>query len=189
MRINHARRLQIGRSRRTCASHMRSPTHTEYRSGSDPRILRDAMGMFATGVTVVTSLGQNGEPVGLTANSFTSVSLDPPLLLVCPARSASTTAALELCEHFAINVLRADQEDISTLFATKGTDRFSQIAFDTCENGVPILHDALANFECRTHGVHDGGDHLILIGEITRARFTQDHEPLIYYKGDYREIK
>lgn len=169
--------------------HMHSRTHTEYRSGSDPRILRDAMGTFATGVTVVTSLGDNGEPVGLTANSFTSVSLDPPLLLVCPARSASTTEALESCEHFAVNILRSEQEHISTLFATKGTDRFSEIEFDTSENGVPIIHDALANFECRTHALHEGGDHLILIGKITRARFTSDHEPLLYYQGRYRGIR
>ncbi|MEL6878715.1 MAG: flavin reductase family protein [Pseudomonadota bacterium] len=168
---------------------MHSRTHTEYRSGSDPRILRDALGTFATGVTVVTSLGDNGEPVGLTANSFTSVSLDPPLLLVCPARSASTTAALEDCEHFAVNVLRGDQEHISTLFATKGTDRFSQIEFDTCDHGVPIIHNALANFECRKHAVHNGGDHLILIGEITRVRFTPDHEPLLYYGGRYRGLR
>ncbi len=167
---------------------MQSRSHTEYRSGSDPRILRNALGTFATGVTVVTSLGDEGEPVGLTANSFTSVSLDPPLLLVCPARSASTTAALEKCEHFAVNVLRSDQEYISTLFATKGTDRFSEIAFDTCDHGVPILHDALANFECRTHAVHEGGDHLILVGEITRVRFTQEHEPLLYYRGRYRGL-
>ncbi len=168
---------------------MKSPSHTEYRSGSDPRILRDALGTFATGVTVVTSLGDNGEPVGLTANSFTSVSLDPPLLLVCPARSASTTSALEASDHFAINVLRSDQQHISTLFATKGTDRFSEIAFDTCEHGVPIIHDALANFECRKHAVHDGGDHLILIGEITRVRFTPDHDPLLYYGGQYRNLQ
>ncbi len=167
---------------------MKSPSHTEYRSGSDPRILRDALGTFATGVTVVTSLGDNGEPVGLTANSFTSVSLDPPLLLVCPARSASTTSALEASDHFAINVLRADQRHISTLFATKGTDRFSEITFDTCEHGVPIIHDALANFECRKHAVHDGGDHLILIGEITRVRFTPEHDPLLYYGGQYRSL-
>lgn len=161
----------------------------EYHYGSDPRSLRDALGTFATGVTIVTTLSDSGEPVGLTANSFTSVSLEPPLLLVCPARSATTTLALEGCKHFAVNVLQKGQEEVSALFATKGTDRFAEIEFETWENDVPILRDALASFECRTHAVHEGGDHLILVGEIIRARYATHGEPLLYFRSDYRELK
>lgn len=161
----------------------------EYHSGSDPRSLRDALGTFATGVTVVTTLSPDGEPVGLTANSFTSVSLDPPLLLVCPARSATTTSALEVCEHFAINVLEVGQEQLSTLFATKGTDRFTDTGFETWEHDVPILRDSLASFECRKHALYDGGDHLILVGEITRARYATHGEPLLYFRSRYTRLQ
>ncbi|MEL7446766.1 MAG: flavin reductase family protein [Pseudomonadota bacterium] len=161
----------------------------EYHSGSDPRSLRDALGTFATGVTVVTTLSPDGEPVGLTANSFTSVSLEPPLLLVCPARSATTTAALEVCDHFAINVLESRQEAVSTLFATKGTERFEGTEFETWDHDVPILRDALASFECRKYALHEGGDHLILVGEIVRARYATHGDPLLYFRSRYSRLQ
>jgi len=160
----------------------------EYHYGSDPRSLRDAMGTFATGVTIVTAQSEHGEPVGLTANSFTSVSLEPPLLLVCPARSATTTLVLESCPYFAVNVLQRGQEEVSKLFATKGTDRFAEIEFETWDHDVPILRDALASFECKTHAVHEGGDHVILVGEIVRARYATHGEPLLYFRGGYRDL-
>ncbi len=160
----------------------------EYHSGSDPRSLRDALGNFATGVTVVTTMAAGDAPVGLTANSFTAVSLEPPLLLVCPSRSAATTSALEECEYFAINVLQKGQEELSNLFATKGTDRFAETEFETWDHDVPIIRDALASFECRKFAVHDGGDHLILVGEITRARYATHGEPLLFYRSQYSQL-
>lgn len=160
----------------------------EFIAGTDPRTLRQAMGCFATGVTVVTALASNGEPVGLTANSFTSVSLDPPLLLVCPARNAGTTRVLEDTEHFAVNVLGTDQKDLSQVFATKGADRFGEVDVETWDYGVPIIPGSLANFECRKFALHEGGDHMILVGEVERVRFQPNRDPLLYFGGKYRRL-
>ncbi|MEP3050900.1 MAG: flavin reductase family protein [Erythrobacter sp.] len=163
--------------------------NSKYHSGSDPRTLREALGNFATGVTVVTAIGDKGDPVGLTANSFTSVSLDPPLLLVCPAKGAATTQALLASEHFAINVLHTGQQAISKLFATKGSDRFAETEFETWKHGVPIIRNSLASFECRKYAINDGGDHLILVGEIMHVRYAPDLDPLLYFRSEYRDLE
>lgn len=164
----------------------RSPT--EYVAGSDPRTLRDALGTFATGVTVVTTTDSDGTPVGLTANSFTSVSLDPPLLLVCPARDAASMAVLSKTEHFAVNVLHIGQQTTSNLFASRGADRFGSIECETWDHGVPIIRNSLANFECRKYAEYDGGDHVILVGEVLRVRFAPQRDPLLYFRGKYRSL-
>ncbi|KJS24588.1 MAG: flavin oxidoreductase [Hyphomonadaceae bacterium BRH_c29] len=160
----------------------------EYRQGSDARTLRDALGCFATGVTVVTALDAEGQPVGLTANSFTSVSLDPPLLLVCIAKTAGSLAALEAAENFAVNVLHIGQQPTSNLFAKSGEDRFSETPWRRGHNDAPLLTGALANFECKRHALHDGGDHVILVGEVVRARFEPRRDPLLYFRGKYRRL-
>ncbi len=160
----------------------------EYRQGSDARTLRDALGCFATGVTVVTTLDEDGQPVGLTANSFTSVSLEPPLLLVCIAKSAGSLAAMEAAENFAVNVLHIGQQPTSNLFAKSGEDRFAATPWSRGHNGAPLLSGALANFECRRHALHDGGDHVILVGEVVRARFEPRRDPLLYFRGKYRRL-
>ena len=160
----------------------------EYRSGSDARTLRDALGCFATGVTVVTAFDTGGEPVGLTANSFTSVSLDPPLLLVCIARTSSSLKALESAGHFAVNVLHIGQQPASSLFAVPGEDRFRQTPWQRGRHDAPVLSNALANFECRRHQMHDGGDHIILVGEVLRATFDPRRDPLLYFRGKYRRL-
>ncbi len=163
-------------------------TADEYVTGVDPRTLRDALGTFATGVTVVTATAADGSHVGLTANSFTSVSLDPPLLLVCPARNAGSTAVLEEASHFAVNVLHIGQQPVSNLFATKGEDRFAETDFELWDRGVPILGNALANFECRKYAEYDGGDHIILVGEVERVRYAPQRDPLLYFRGKYRRL-
>lgn len=160
----------------------------EYRQGSDARTLRDALGCFATGVTVVTTLDEDGQPVGLTANSFTSVSLEPPLLLVCIAKSAGSLAAMEAAENFAVNVLHIGQQPTSNLFAKSGEDRFAATPWSRGHNGAPLLSGALANFECHRHALHDGGDHVILVGEVVRARFEPRRDPLLYFRGKYRRL-
>ena len=159
-----------------------------FRKGDPSEILRRAFGCFATGVTIVTALGEDGVPVGLTVNSFTSVSLDPPLLLVCPARDAGSTMALENADRFAVSVLGDDAHELSTLFAAKGRDRFAQGEWSSFEGGAPYLDHALAAFDCRVHAVHEGGDHLILVGEVESARFREDENPLLYYRGSYHLI-
>lgn len=160
----------------------------DYISGSDPRTLRDALGCFATGVTVVTACDVEGAPVGLTANSFTSVSLEPPLLLVCIAKTSSSLRVLERAENFAVNVLQIGQQPVSNVFAKSGEDRFSQTSWEPGENGAPILTGALVNFECRRHAMHDGGDHVILVGQVERARYEPRRDPLLYFKGKYRRL-
>jgi flavin reductase (DIM6/NTAB) family NADH-FMN oxidoreductase RutF len=160
----------------------------EYRSGSDPRTLRDALGCFATGVTVVTCLDDAGEPVGLTANSFTSVSLDPPLLLVCVAKPAASAGPLTRAEHFAVNVLQTGQQPASITFSTRVDDRFGQTEWALGEHGVPLLRESLSVFECRRHAVHDAGDHWILVGEVVKATFEPGLDPLLYFRGSYRRL-
>lgn len=158
-----------------------------YLAGSDPRTLRDALGCFATGVTVVTTRDQTGQPVGLTANSFSSVSLDPPLILFCLARSSTNVESFRQAEHFAINVLHIGQQPTSGVFARSG-DRFQDVAWETWDTGVPILSGALASFECATDRIVEAGDHLVIIGRVTRARFEPRRDPLLYFRGKYRRL-
>jgi len=159
-----------------------------YRDGDDTRALRDAFGCFATGVTIVSAMAADGAPVGLTVNSFSSVSLDPPLLLVCPAREAGSTTVLETAERFAINVLGSEDKDMSTRFAQKGADRFVEDDWATSEHGLPVLRRAPAVFECTREALHEGGDHLILVGRVLRAAYRLHDDPLLYYHGRYRGI-
>ena len=160
----------------------------EFRAGSDPRTLRDALGCFATGVTVVTARTADGAPIGLTANSFTSVSLDPPLLLVCIANSAGSAQALREAETFAVNVLQIGQQPVSNTFAGKSEDRFAATDWSEGETGAPVLAGSLGSFECRRHAVHEGGDHFILVGEVVCARFEPRRDPLLYFRGKYRRL-
>jgi flavin reductase (DIM6/NTAB) family NADH-FMN oxidoreductase RutF len=160
----------------------------EYRSGHDPRTLRDALGCFATGVTVVTCVGEDGNPAGLTVNSFTSVSLDPPLLLVCLAREAASAAALTRASNFAVNVLQTGQQPASIRFSTRDEDRFGATPWSCGEAGAPILEDSLGVFECERFAVHDGGDHHILVGKVIKASFDAGLDPLLFFRGRYRRL-
>lgn len=159
----------------------------EYRSGSDPRTLRDALGCFATGVTVVTAQPA-GTPAGLTVNSFTSVSLDPPLLLVCIRKQATSAKALIEATHFAVNVLQNEQQPASIRFAARDEDRFGATAWSCGELGAPILKDSLSVFECERFAVHDGGDHHILVGQVVKASFDESLDPLLFFRGRYRRL-
>lgn len=159
-----------------------------YQAGSDPRTLRDALGCFATGVTVVTTLDEAGQPVGLTANSFSSVSLDPPLILFCLARSSTNVDRFRQAEHFAINVLHIGQQPTSGVFARSQADRFQDVAWETWDTGAPILSGALASFECGTEQIVEAGDHLVIIGRVKRARFEPRRDPLLYFRGKYRRL-
>ena len=164
------------------------PNSGEYRSGHDPRTLRDALSCFATGVTVVTCVDASGAPAGLTVNSFTSVSLDPPLLLVCLAKPAASSAALVAASHFAVNVLQTGQQPASIRFSTRDQDRFGTTPWSTGEAGAPILKDSMGVFECERYAVHDGGDHHILIGQVVKATFDAQLDPLLYFRGSYRRL-
>ena len=160
----------------------------EYVSGSDSRTLRDALGCFATGITVITTTDKSGKPLGLTVNSFTSVSLDPALVLICLDKNASTLPAFDNADAFAVNVLHIGQQPVSNLFAAKGADRFSNIDWELWDLDVPILTNSLANFECLKRNTIEQGDHVIFVGEVVRARFEQRRDPLLYYSGKYRRL-
>lgn len=160
----------------------------EYRTGSDPRTLRDALGSFATGVTVVTCFDGNDAPVGLTANSFTSVSLDPPLLLVCIHKKARCAGALTGAGHFAVNVLQTGQQPASIRFSTRSEQRFGANDWSRGEFGAPVLKESLGVFECSRHALHEGGDHWILVGHVLKASFDPGLDPLLFFRGKYRRL-
>ena len=149
--------------------------------------LRRVMGHFATGVTVITSIRSSGEMHGLTANAFTSVSLIPPLLLVCIDKKAESYPCFDESKVFTVNVLAADQEALSRRFAVTGGDKFEGVSYKVGANGAPILDGALAFLECKVTQKIDGGDHTIYIGEIEQAE-TKEGKPLLFFRGGYREL-
>jgi flavin reductase (DIM6/NTAB) family NADH-FMN oxidoreductase RutF len=150
----------------------------------DPIALRNALGQYATGVAVVTTLDSQGRPTGLTVNSFASVSLDPPLVLWSLAQNSTCMAAFEACSHFAVNVLTAEQVALSNRFATTGLDRFADLAWTPGLGGAPLLPQVGAVFECRTEARHPGGDHTIFIGRVERFSHGEV-PPLIFHAGRY----
>jgi flavin reductase (DIM6/NTAB) family NADH-FMN oxidoreductase RutF len=150
----------------------------------DPRELRRALAGFPTGVTVVTARGTGGELAGVTVNSFCSVSLAPPLLLWCLSKTAPSRSVFTHASHFAIHVLAADQMHLSKRFSNPAADKFAQLEFDDGLGGAPVFGGTVATFECRAAQQHDGGDHLILIGEVERYRCNERH-PLLFHAGDY----
>jgi flavin reductase (DIM6/NTAB) family NADH-FMN oxidoreductase RutF len=154
---------------------------------TDPKALRTAFGAFATGVTVVTTRQPDGTPRGFTANSFTSVSLDPPLLLVCLAKTAHSADTFREAPHFAVNILAEDQKAVSGLFASRAPDKFQNCAWTPGPSDMPLIDGALAQFTCANHQLVDAGDHLILIGQIQHFT-TAEGQPLGYFRGNYFSI-
>ncbi|MDH4383849.1 MAG: flavin reductase family protein [Caulobacter sp.] len=156
--------------------------------GEDSRALRDAFGCFTTGVTVVTTRSAEDRPVGFTANAFSSVSLDPPLALICVDHKASSLPILEAAGRFAVNVLHSEQEALARQFTLKSGDRFAGLDCETWSTGVPILPGCMANFECETHHAFDAGDHRVFVGRVLKVRFDPGHEPLVYLQGRFRRV-
>ena len=150
----------------------------------DARHLRNALGRFATGVTVITTRTASGKLEGLTANSFAAVSLDPPLIAWSLRRNAPSFGGFLAANHFAVNVLSAQQHALCRHFTTPRLDKFEDIAFSEGLHGAPILTGSLATFECRTETTFEGGDHLMFIGRVMRATYC-DGEPLIFSAGRF----
>ncbi|MFK7744618.1 MAG: flavin reductase family protein [Roseobacter sp.] len=149
------------------------------------RHFRDALGRFATGVTIVTAMTENG-PIGMTANSFSSVSMDPPLVLWCPAKTSSRYSHFMQARHFAIHVMGAEHETLAMAFAKSGA-AFAGYDMHYNTHGVPVLNDCLARFECETHQIHDAGDHSIVLGRVETAAF-RDGEALVFSQGQFRQF-
>jgi len=150
----------------------------------DIRDFRQALGSFLTGVTVVTTVDGGGMPIGFTANSFTSVSLEPPLVLVCIDKRSSSADVFENTEHFAVNILSDAQRDVSSTFAARGVDRFAAVGWQAGDLGDPILEGSAAWFECCMHDRVDAGDHIILIGRVNSYKHSTK-TPLGYCRGTY----
>ena len=157
------------------------------RPSLDARDLRSALGSFPTGVCLITTLAPDGQRVGLTANSFSSVSLDPPMVLWSLGRTASSAPVFRDAEYFAINVLAASDEELSSHFARPGADKFSKYASRFTEGlaGVPVLQGAVATFECHSRHRYYGGDHIIVIGRVERYAYDAGRPPLVFHRGRY----
>ncbi len=153
----------------------------------DTRQFRNALGTFATGVTVVTTRAPDGSPVGMAVNSFSSVSLDPPLILWSIAHAASLWQVFQAADWFAVHVLAADQAEVSNRFASSTDDRFAGVDLDAGLGDVPVLTDCVACFECRTEARHPGGDHAIVVGRVERFRYD-NRAPLIFHGGRYAAL-
>ena len=146
---------------------------------------RAALGMFATGVTIITAQGNDGERVGLTASSFNSVSLEPPLVLWSLARQARTMPVFGRGSHYAINILAAEQRAVAEQFASRRLDRFHGIAFREGRCGAPVLEGAAAVFECFNRSRYEEGDHVIFVGQVEHCERRAGASPLIYHGGRY----
>ena len=155
---------------------------------NDNRALRNALGRFATGIAVVTAIDPDGHPIGLTVNSFSAVSLNPPLVLWCLDNGSHNLEAFRRASHHAITILAADQQDLSNRFATWPTDRFAGLPWQPGLGGAPLLPGACASFEVANETAHLAGDHTIFIGRVERFTEAPDRAPLLYFGGGYRHL-
>src|SRR5262249_19645721 len=152
-----------------------------------PDLFRQVMGNFATGITVVTTRDVDGKPYGLTVNSFTSVSLDPVLVLVCLDNRLSGLPAFRHSKYFGISILSEHQETLSRVFAKKDSERPGSIYVEG-KTGLPLLNEAIAVMECETVKIYEGGDHQIFLGEVKAAEVRETHHPLLYFRGKYHQV-
>lgn len=153
----------------------------------DGRELRDALGRFATGVCVITCIHEQ-KPLGITVNSFASVSLDPPLVLWSLQNNSDTFEAFASAGHFAVNILSKDQQDLSNLYAQKGDHLLRGEHFRIGKYGSPVIRDALTTLECELAISHEGGDHLIILGRVRDMHTRPSGRPLLFFSGTYREL-
>jgi flavin reductase (DIM6/NTAB) family NADH-FMN oxidoreductase RutF len=152
-----------------------------------PDDFRRILGHFAAGVTVITTCDGEARPTGLTASAFTSVSLEPPLVLVCVDHKSNSYPALLESGRFAVNILRLEQEPISRRFASTLLDKFEAVPFRLSSLGLPLIEGALAHLECITVNTHEAGDHTIFVGQVEQAG-TGEGDPLLYYRGRYNRL-
>lgn len=154
----------------------------------DQSAFRAALGRFATGVTIVTTVDRRGRDVGMTVSAFASLSLDPPLVLICVDHDASIYGALAKASHFTANILSSGQEAIARRFAENNPNRFDGVGYERGQNGTAVLYDVLGYVECNVVGRHGKGDHDIIIGAVEVAETFQG-QPLLYYRGGYAQLE
>lgn len=154
----------------------------------DQDAFKQAMCSFPTGVVIAAALDSDGEPWGFTASSFSSVSLDPPLVLVCLAKIADCHCAFTSARMFSINILRSSDEALARRFATRGVSKFEGDEFTACEDGPPVMGNAVAALVCRRYADHDCGDHTIIVGEVKSIVQASPEDALVYYRRDYWQL-
>ncbi len=154
---------------------------------SNAQHFRDVLGRFATGVTVVTSVS-DGRPVGMTCQSFCSVSLSPPLVLFCPATTSRAWPLMRQAGFFCVNLLAADQDELSNRMATKGDEKFAGIPWSPSKIGAPLIEGVLGHIDCTIHAVHDAGDHHVVIGRVQELDVGDVDDPLLFFRGGYRRF-
>lgn len=147
--------------------------------------MKSVLSSFCTGVAVITARGADGRPVGMAVQSFSSVSLDPPLVCFCPARTSTTWPRIQAAGAFAVNILAADQQDLCRRFAVTGGDKFTGAPWQAGGNGAPLLDGVLATVECDLEAVLDGGDHAIALGRVTALTARREGAPLLYFRRTY----
>ncbi len=163
----------------------RTPTRRALAPNFSAAEFRTALGMFATGVTIVTARSSEGALIGLTANSFNSVSLTPPLVLWSLAQSAASMGAFSTGTHYAINILSAEQHDLARQFAAQGADRFQGVQYTLGAAGAPLLDGVVATFECFNRSRYEEGDHVIFVGEVERCAHRSGAAPLLFHGGKF----
>ncbi|MBF6173124.1 3-hydroxy-9,10-secoandrosta-1,3,5(10)-triene-9,17-dione monooxygenase reductase subunit [Nocardia blacklockiae] len=156
----------------------------------DARQFRNVLGQFCTGITVITTLGDDGAPVGFACQSFAALSLEPPLVLFCPTKGSRTWAAIERAGRFCVNVLAEEQQQVCARFGSREPDKFAGIDWRPSDLELPLLDDALATIQCTVSSVVDGGDHHIVIGRVLAlSESTDSGRPLLFYRGQYTAIE
>ncbi|MFI5807062.1 flavin reductase family protein [Streptomyces sp. NPDC051561] len=152
---------------------------------ADPHKFRDVLGRFASGVTVVAALDQDGTPVGLACQSFASLSLDPPLVLLCVGRSSSSWPGVERAGRFGVSILAEDQADTCAALGRKGADKFVGVDWKRTENDAVLINNALATVDCELYAVHEAGDHYVITARVLDLAAREDGSPLLYFRSDY----
>lgn len=161
---------------------------TETQAAFTGRELRDMFGLFPTGVAIITTVGANGDHVAATVSSFNSVSLEPPLVLFSMARTSKSYDTWEAAETFAVNILSEDQRTLSSQFAKSSGDKWQDVSPVMTESGLPLIPGALGSFQCRTWARYDGGDHLIIVGEVFACAKSAEGKPLVFSGSRYARL-
>ena len=151
----------------------------------DPAMFRQVLGSYPTGVCAITAMGVEGTPVGMVIGSFTSVSLEPPLVGFLPDKGSSTWPMIESAGHFCVNVLASDQQQVCRQLASKGPDKFAGLDVALSEHGHPVIADSIARIDCDIHAVIDAGDHWFVLGKVLSLKVSRDDDPMLFYRGRY----
>jgi 3-hydroxy-9,10-secoandrosta-1,3,5(10)-triene-9,17-dione monooxygenase reductase component len=151
----------------------------------EPALFRQVLGSYPTGVVAITATGTDGAPLGMVIGSFTSVSLDPPLVGFLPDKNSSTWPLIQAAGQFCVNVLASDQMDVCRQLASKGTDKFAGLDVAMSDHGHPVVADSIARIDCDLHSVIDAGDHWFVLGRVLALETTRDDDPMLFYRGRY----